>query len=93
MTNPTTSATAGTGDPRAEIRQRIVRRLNTDEWMNRHFGISCHAGDVADAVLELFDQIYTERLYVSADVAWPAGTESSVTHTRLVLRTAPEAKP
>jgi hypothetical protein len=64
-------------------------RLKTDEWMERHFGIACHAGDVADAVLELFEQIDTEQLSVSAGVVWPTGTEPA-THTRLVLRTLPE---
>lgn len=36
-----------------DLRRRIVRRLRSDEWMERHFGISAHAGDVADTVLEV----------------------------------------
>lgn len=82
----------GIADPRTEIRKRIMRRLNTDEWMTEHFGIACHAGDVADAVLELFATVDTEQFSRWDGVTWPPSTEP-VTHTRLVLRTAPEVKP
>lgn len=90
MTDQKTTATAGTANPRAEIRKRIMRRLNTDEWMTKHFGIACHANDVADAVLELFDDFEEERLYVTAGVIWPPHGPGPLPHTRLVLRTAPE---
>lgn len=76
-------------NPHAEMRKRIAARLSNDEWMNKHFGISCHAGDVADAVLELFEQVEVEPLSVGEGVIWPRGAEPT-THTRLVLRTAPE---
>lgn len=42
---------------RAELRRRIVARLGSDEWMDRHFGISAHAGDIADAVLEIWPAV------------------------------------
>ena len=73
-----------TADPRAEMHRRIVQRLNTDEWMQRHFGISAHAGDVADAVLELFDQISVEEFNYTDGVRSPGPA------SRLVLKTAPE---
>jgi hypothetical protein len=89
---PTTAAMDGIVDPRTEIRKRIIRRLNTDEWMNKHFGIAAHAGDVADAVLELFTQIDIQRFSAWDGAAWPTGNEP-VTHTNLVLKTRLEATP
>lgn len=50
-------------DARAVIRRRIFSRLSGDEWMERHFGIACHAGDIADAVLELFETIQVEQVW------------------------------
>lgn len=44
-------------EPRTEIRRRIISRLSNDEWMNKHFGIVCHAHDVADAVMEVLDDL------------------------------------
>lgn len=79
-----------TVDPHTEIRNRIVRRLKSDEWMNTHFGIACHAGDVADAVLELFETIAEEHFTETNGVVWPSPIEGHPTKTRLVLRTAPE---
>lgn len=41
-------------EAREEARRRIVARLSQDDFLQRHLGIVCHAGDVADAVLDLF---------------------------------------
>jgi hypothetical protein len=78
-----------TDSAHAEMRKRIARRLSNDEWMEKHFGISCHAGDIADAVLELFKTVEVERFSQWEGVTWPPDT-STVTRTRLVLRTAIE---
>ncbi len=80
-------------DPRTEIRDRIVRRLNTDEWMTEHFGIACHAGDVADAVLELFGEVGEESFFATEGVIGPPGGPGSASHRSLVLRTVPEELP
>ena len=77
-----------TADPRAELRRRIAARLSNDEWMNEHFGIACHAHDVADAVLELFDDVRSEQVWeVAGTGPIPAG------RTRLVVRTPAEVWP
>lgn len=81
-------------DPRKEIRKRIVRRLKGDDWMEKHFGIACHAGDVADAVLELFEEIEIEELgVVEGQRLTHIRVLGQPPSTRIVLRTTPEEAP
>lgn len=61
-----------------------MRRLSDDEWMNKHFGISCHAGDVAEAVLELFESVTVET--------FPARVADLPEARQFVLRTASEVQ-
>lgn len=74
-------------DARAVMRRRISARLTGDEWMERHFGIACHAADIADAVLELFETVEIEQVWQIVGHG-PVLVPAPIGQQRIVLRTS-----